>query len=200
MNKSKLATQRHLDDVRRDLADAIPTQDGRKMWPLNPRIEDIDIRDIAMSLSGKARWGGFTRPPYYVSQHSVLVAQVLPSHLQLWGLLHDAGEAYLPDIPRPIKRRYPELVAAEERILKLVAERYELVWPMPAEVHEADDLLLVTEARDLMHATDHAGIWSNLPRMRPLQITIEPWSFVRAESEFLAAFKRLYKQAPDEPE
>jgi len=128
---------------------------GRRFWPFDPRPEDVDIGDIAHALSHVCRYGGHTRRFYSVAEHSINVAMALPPELRLAGLLHDAAEAYLGDIPRPIKRgkalrRWRE---AEERLERVIAERFWLNWPMPAGVKAVDDRIILDEWAALMPAT-----------------------------------------------
>ena len=79
------------------------TYSGRRFWPLEPRPQDVDIEDIAHAMSMKCRFTGHAEGFISVAEHSVNVARFLPPKLRLHGLLHDAAEAYLPDIARPIK-------------------------------------------------------------------------------------------------
>lgn len=128
----------------------IHTQSG-KFWPSDPRIDELHIEDIGLALSNLCRFNGHVRKFYSVAEHSMLVASFLPEELKRWGLLHDAAEAYVGDMPRPIKAIlnlespafYENL---EEQILKSIAQRFELVWPIPDEVKHADDVALCTEA------------------------------------------------------
>lgn len=77
----------------------ILTSTGRQFWPLQPRADEICIEDIAHHLSMQCRFTGATRFHYSVAQHSVLVSQLAPDgENPLWGLLHDAAEAYLVDV------------------------------------------------------------------------------------------------------
>jgi len=167
----------------------IQTYTGKQFFPLEPRADDIDIRDIARSLSLLCRFNGHCKVFYSVAEHSVRVSNFLPRKLALWGLLHDAGEAYLSDLPRPIKAAIPEFSRIEERLLGVVADAFELSWPMPPEVKEADDILLATEARDLM-VTPPAS-WELTSA--PLEETIVPASPDDAMSYFLALFETLSK-------
>ncbi len=130
--------------------DWIQTFSGRKFHSLDPRMDEIFIEDIAHSLANLCRFNGHCLRYYSVAEHSVRVSRILPDRLRLWGLLHDAGEAYLTDLPRPVKRRLAAFNEMEDRVLEVVARRFGLSWPMPAEVKEADTILLATEARDLM--------------------------------------------------
>lgn len=72
--------------------------------PLSPRIDEVNFVDIARALANTCRWGGHTCGLYSVAEHSVLVSKLCPPEYELWGLLHDAAEAYIGDIPAPIKR------------------------------------------------------------------------------------------------
>ena len=80
------------------IGDWMQTYTGERFWPLDPRIEDIHIRDISMALGKLCRYGGHTIFFYSVAEHSVLVSEYVPEEYALWGLLHDASEAYLSDI------------------------------------------------------------------------------------------------------
>lgn len=131
--------------------DWIQTFLGKQFWPLEPRVEDIDIRDIAHALC---------------------------------GLLHDASEAYLIDVPRPIKRS-PGMQAyrdAEARLEQVIAERFQLPYPLPAEIKTADNQLLRTEQRDLMKVAPAA--WED-NRVGALDFKIEPWIPQHASNNFL---------------
>ena len=83
----------------------IVTYTGKRFYPLAPRAEDVDIRDIAHALSLTCRFSGHTPWLYSVAQHSVLCATLVPQELRIHALLHDAAEAYLFDAARPIKGR-----------------------------------------------------------------------------------------------
>lgn len=147
-------------DARRK--DAIWTYTGRIIRPLDPNPDDICIDDIAHSLANQCRFTGHTRKFYSVAQHSFLVADCLEERghpdLMMQGLLHDASEAYLSDLARPIKRS-PTVMAfydeAEIRLMDAVWEAFGIDIPDWSEdkVREADDALLRAEARDLMPDT-----------------------------------------------
>lgn len=76
---------------------------GRRISLHNPTVEDIDIKDIAGTLSKICRWGGKCKPFFSVAQHSVLVSYLAPEELRLPALLHDASEAFLGDVKKPLK-------------------------------------------------------------------------------------------------
>lgn len=163
----------------------ITTYTGKKFHYLDPKPEEIDIRDIAHALSLKTRFSGHCITFYSVADHSIRVAEILPDELQLSGLLHDAAEAYIPDIPRPLKEHFG-LRKAEDKILKVIYNKFG-VTDSP-EIHDADDVLIATEARDLMPNMDG---WATLPD--PLEQEIKPMTPRKAEIRFLYRFT-MYKE------
>lgn len=175
----------------RDPRFGLRTFSGQSVWPLDQDPGDIDLQDIAHALSLLCRFNGHVTRFYSVAQHSVLVSLAVPAELGLWALLHDASEAYLCDVPRPVKL-LPEFQPyrdAEANLQGVINERFGLVGAMPAEVEVADNLLLAAEIRDLMpglvddHWRRRAGAW-------PLVVPIGP---ERAEAQFLARYADLCK-------
>jgi 5'-deoxynucleotidase YfbR-like HD superfamily hydrolase len=170
------------------------TYTGRKFWPMDPRPEDFDIEDIAHHLSNVCRYGGACRAFYSVAQHSVLVSQVIEYkagaslHEQLWGLLHDASEAYLGDMVRPLKRSMPQYREAEHQVMAAIAERFGLDLREPAIVKQADTILLSTERRDLLN---HELPWNADELVDPLPFIIIPDSPFEAKERFLERFAEL---------
>lgn len=166
----------------------IATYTGTAFKPLDPDPALISIEDIAHALANSCRFTGHVREFYSVAQHSVLCSEIVPDELALTALLHDASEAYLSDISRPIKMQ-PEFGDVykkyEVRLEKAVAERFGLTYPWPDEVKWADNVLLRTEQRDLMpELFRHAG-------EDYLDQAITPWSPRDAEDVFLATYERL---------
>lgn len=169
----------------------IQTASGKRFWPLEPRPEDIDIDDVAHALSQLCRFTGHTRWPYSVAQHSVEVSRIVPDHVALEGLLHDAAEAYMADVARPVKRSLMHVLGPiEERLERCIAERFDLVYPWPADVKRADDILLATERRDVMKSSQP---WRLLDgRVEPLVCSLTKWTAVEAKQRFLARFCQLH--------
>lgn len=165
----------------------IQTHTVQKIDLLNPRVGDINITDIAHALSHICRFVGHCDQFYSVAQHSIHVSKELPKEYALWGLLHDAAEAYIGDISQPLKRALGEKIhTIENRILKCVAEKYNLIWPIPIEIKTADTVMLATEARDLMKG---GRLFNSLPK--PLEEKIIPYSSFEAKIGFLARFMGL---------
>lgn len=174
----------------------LQTFSGKAVFPLQPRIEDICIDDIAHALSLLCRFGGHVKKFYSVAEHCVRASYEVPLEHALWALLHDASEAYLIDLPRPLKhdpdtgRTYR---AAESRLMRVICQRFGLPEQEPAEVKQADNRLLNTEQRDLMGP--QVMPWSVNDLAPALSRKIEPWSSDMAEELFLRRFYAL--SSPD---
>lgn len=172
--------------------DWIQTFSGRVFWPLDPRPEDVQITDIAHALSQICRYNGHCLGHYSVAQHSVLVSRIVPRADRLAGLLHDAPEAYLGDVARPLKGLplYAEYRAAEGLLWRVIAGRFGISPELPQSVQHADAVLLATERRDLMVGCERE--WRGLPA--PLPVLLRPWAAERAKDEFLDRFEELWEQ------
>lgn len=164
--------------------DWMQTATGRAFWPVDPRPDEVEIEDIAHALANMCRFAGHCREFYSVAQHSVLVARALPPAARLWGLLHDASEAYIVDVPRPLKPYLPGYREAEDNVMEAIVERFGLTPAMPEEVKRIDNAILADEAAQIMLKPPRD--W-HLPEP-PLGIRIDPWSPQTARRLFLEEF------------
>lgn len=165
------------------------TFSGKVFYPLAPDPKLIDLDDIAHALSMQCRFAGHVKWHFSVAQHSVLVAKHVHPDSAAWGLLHDATEAYLVDLPRPVKSVMPDYKEAEARLQLAVAERFGLPWPMPKEVELADLESLATEFRDLLGPGERE--WESIRGVHPWPQRIERWTQDHAKATFLAVAKDL---------
>ena len=173
----------------RPLEQAIGTYTGRKFWPLDARPEEVDIIDIAHALSCMCRFNGHVTEFYSVAQHSVMVSHLVPEQDAMWGLLHDASEAYIADIVRPINSSLTNYAEIEENLMKVIAEAFNLPWPMPPSVKVADSVALKTEQRDLK---PHSSKWCpHTDGVKPLPTRIRAFDQRTAERLFLNRFHQL---------
>ncbi len=133
----------------------IETYTGKKVYPLYPNPDMFCAEDIAHALSLQCRYNGHVPQFYSVAQHSVLVSQLVDTHDALWGLLHDAAEAYLSDIPSPVKGSgdFEFYRQAEDRILRCMAEWAGLSPWEPFTVCIMDRVVLAAEHRDVFRST-----------------------------------------------
>jgi len=123
----------------------IRTFTGKYINPLDPDPELICIEDIAHALSMQCRFGGHTKIFYSVAEHSMAVAKRLLHSEMLAGLLHDAAEAYLIDLPAPIKSQLPGYKEAENQIMDVIAEKYDFKLQLNDRIKAADMAELIFE-------------------------------------------------------
>jgi hypothetical protein len=175
----------------------IQSYTGMKVHPLNLQPEQIRIEDIAHALSMQCRFAGHCREFYSVGEHSVRLAAQLQregrtSEECLWGLLHDASEAYLQDITRPVKRSsiMQGYLEVEARACEAICVKFGLSPEQPECVTVADHRMLATELRDLLGPPP--DVWTDLQRIdaQPYPWKIDPWGRRMVEISFMEKFHR----------
>lgn len=175
----------------RNLEGSIITYTGRLFWPLDPDVDDINVLDICHALSNQCRFTGHTRNFYSVGEHSCRVHDIVEEDQRKAAILHDAGEAYLMDLARPVKsqdemRLFRE---AEDKIMTLIAEKFGFEFPFTEEIKWADNTLLVTEYRDLMTPNElRAGSFNGY---KPLPKHIWTWDPVVAKFGMIERLEKL---------
>jgi len=206
-------TELHAKESTARKGDWQQTYTGRAIWSLDPRPEDVDIRDIAHALSLQCRFAGHSRFHYSVAQHSIMVrdlvnwyadcadipAEDMPTDkewgpIELTALLHDASEAYLIDVPRPLKPHLPEYKVAENAWEQVIATRYGLTHPMPKLVKWADNAALAIE-RDALFGVQTMP-WDPLPTPPINMSVIERSRPEDIETKFLRDFYALVAELP----
>lgn len=176
------------------IGDWMQTFTGKAVYPMDLRPDDICIEDIAHALSMLCRYNGHSQRFYSVAEHSVLIARHLRQKhsdaVALEGLLHDATEAYLADVPRPVKPFLQGYKEAEHRAWLAIAERYDMwsLYDNHPSVHDADARILHDERQQNMAASEND--WG-LTGVR-LGVQLQFWPPERAKAEFLALFAELY--------
>lgn len=179
--------------------DWFSTFTGRQFYLTDPHPDDVDIKDIAHALSMVCRFGGHIREFYSVAQHSVHCAELVASWhpqeiaLQLYTLLHDASEAYLGDVVRPLKYSMPNYLTLELTMQDMIYRGLGVSNPNVSEqqiIKSADDTLLMTERRDFLNHRNHN--W-NIPQ-EPIERRLEAWSPVAAEYQFRSLYDQLCAQ------
>lgn len=172
--------------------DWMQTATGSKFWPLDPKPDEILIEDVARALSKICRFGGHCREFYSVAQHSCHVADIVNGDqaARRWGLLHEAAEAYIGDMVRPLKLFMAEFNRVEAEILSAVSQRFDLTPSMPGAVALADEQMLHAEALELMGPA--AQEWARVEKAAALHI--RPWSPERAFHEFMGRFMTFFPE------
>lgn len=168
--------------------DWMQTYSGRQFWPLDPRADEVHIEDIAHALAMQCRYAGHCMRFYSVAEHSVHLARHFSydAGLAMWALLHDASEAYLVDVPRPVKPFLPGYKDAECAVQAAVCDAFGLPHEMPAAVHAADSAIIGDERVNMAACVAE---WSG--NYGGLGVQLEYWTPEEAETEFLAAFWAL---------
>lgn len=167
----------------------IMTQSGNYFDLLDPESCVFDIHDIAHALSNICRYTGHCADFYSVAQHSVLVSYAVPPEDALAGLLHDAPEAFVGDVSKPLKILLPDYKEVERRVELAVFRRFGLPDELPATVKYADRVVLRTEQRDLMNADEH--LWTFAQGALPLEKRIVAMPPREAKAAFLQRYNEL---------
>jgi hypothetical protein len=158
----------------------IQTYTGKHFDIFNPRIEDICIEDIAHGLSLQCRFNGHCNKFYSVAEHCIRMAcWDLPGDPKQ-RLFHDAAEAYIGDIPSPIKQNLSEFEKIEENLLEIIFKKFKIQLYNKDIIKKADLIMLATEVRDLMN---NPNDWKSLPT--PYHEKINPWDWKLAQVIFI---------------
>jgi len=145
--------------------------------------DTIDIRDIAHALAAEPRFNGQTPLPYSVGQHSIMACLLAPDEFKLEMLLHDATEAYLKDIAKPLKALLPDYMALENKLENVINIKYNLnAGDVFHEIKKSiDSQLLYDEFHSVFIGPDAPYAW---PREK-------------VESVFLQLYMRYKQSAPN---
>lgn len=169
----------------------LQTYTGRAVTVMAPRPEQICIEDIAHALAYICRFNGHVNQFYSVAQHSLFVCDILPPPLALQGLLHDATEAYLGDMVKPLKRNMAEYRAAEDIMQECISRVFHVPVRLDARVKRADLIALATERRDLHRAPpmnwdiDELGIEPHPDPLCPLPPELAEEAFLQRYREII---------------
>lgn len=168
------------------------TATGKQFWPLDPRADEIDLTDVASALSRQCRYSGHCTHFYSVAEHSVHMYRYardlhpLDYRLQREVLFHDASEAYLTDVIRPIKPYLKEYYGYEADLMKALAERFVFDYPLSDTTKWLDTAILHDEMLQVM--AKPPAPWPQIEHP-PLDVKIECWSPGIAFHEFMHAAK-----------
>jgi len=167
---------------------------GTLIWPSECYDPDkFQIDDIAHSLARVCRWGGDVDEWVSVGQHSVIVSEITQNpELQALALMHDASEAYLGDIAKPIKRELDSYLEREAHVMRMICRRFNLPFDRLEEVKEVDLVVLVAEARDLF-SPSRDFLWPDKYRQLAKEYVgrIKPLDYRAAERLFLERASKL---------
>lgn len=167
----------------------VSTYLGNRFYPLEPRIVDVAIEDIAHGLAYQCRFNGQTSAFYSVAQHSLIVASLVPDELKFAALLHDSAEAYLGDMVKPLKVLLPAFSEIEDNVARIIGECFGVDLSHHPAIKRADLIALATEKRDLMPYSTEP--WTYLEGIEPCSEAIQPMTPEDAKRAFLQRFAAL---------
>jgi len=175
----------------------MPTYTGKRFNPENPHQDDIVIEDIAHALSNQCRYAGHTRRFYSVAEHSVRICNLCSPVNKPSGLMHDAPEAYLTDLPRPLKRLpsiAPVYRALEATVEHAIFAKFNLPLVLPDEVLMYDNEILKVEVPSVYMVPSSASPNClddfGTPSV-PIEFSDWGWTPTYAEARFLSLAAEL---------
>jgi hypothetical protein len=167
--------------------DWIQTYTGGAFWPLDPREDEIRLADISHALAFQCRFGGHCRRFYSVAEHCVLLSYLVEPQAALLALMHDAAEAYLVDLPRPVKRSLVGYEMIERQLELMIFKKFGVGLTYWEHVRDCDRRILTDEARQNMAPPPRP--WSTLAA--PLGATLMFWKPEDAEHYFARRYDAL---------
>jgi hypothetical protein len=168
------------------------TNSGRQFNYAHLDAGSICIEDVAAALSKMCRYNGHTRRFYSVAEHCVLMSRWVSGQADRTiddckvALLHDASEAYLSDVVRPVKNFLEDYKAMEASIDGFVMAHFEVQYPFPPWLKEIDTRILVDERAQAMNPS--TNVWG-VDGLEPLGVNVQFWSPDQAEQEFLREYR-----------
>jgi len=165
--------------------DTIRTNSGLFINVFETDPDTIIIEDVAHALAHMPRFGAHLDEFYSVAQHSVYCFNLAIMHGLEYGLaalLHDASEAYILDMPTPIKRHLPDYQAVEHKLMMAIAKKFGFEFPLNPVIKEVDKEALDYEYKNMVNE-DTKGLDPNFVIMTPKE----------AKAEFLAMFQLIQK-------
>lgn len=180
---------------------------GRRVFPFEVKVSDVDIQDIAHSLGMQVRFNGHVSRFYSVGEHCIRISDALLRDfgdplLALKGLLHDGGETYTGDIIRPIKNSLHEVEAvlksAEDRNERAIMEHFGIDAEFGKVTIKDYDRRIIVDERDALFGPEKPWDWDLVPLGVPIigyarntGLGMYDWDPERVTHEYLQRFHDL---------
>ena len=177
------------------LGNTIKVAGGNYVDLANPTPEMIDLPTIAAALSKICRFGGHVPRYYSVAEHCVLAAAHAFSDGYIGNvleaiLLHDAAEAYVGDVVKPLKVLLPEYADIEQRMENAVAARFGIDFDGCSDVIKRYDRIML-KAEKIAMWPDDSEHWEGWQDIETRRTRIRFWKPRKAEKHFLVAAERM---------
>lgn len=173
------------------------TVSGTKFHFRSPNLDEIKLSDIAHSLAKSARYNGHTVDidrHFSVAEHSVLMTlwgltnRDWSGQMALTCLMHDASEAFLTDVPSPMKQDLPDFKAMEKAFEEVISKKFSLIYPLPREIKTLDGRIVRDERAQAMNDSGHVWVTD---RLEPLGVKLMFWSPREARDAFIRTFQSI---------
>lgn len=168
---------------------------GAKFNYNKPEESDVTIEDIASALSNVCRFSGHLPRFYSVAQHLCNTSRIVPVEHAFTALMHDTAEAFTNDLPTPLKWALPIFKELEVKIESAMGEKFGFQYPYPAEVKEADTIMLMLEK---YYVKEDNSVWPNYEQYTKRKVSryldlvdLDSWQPRRAKREFLERYEEL---------
>lgn len=164
------------------------THTGQKFYLNDIEGQEVRILDISHALSNICRFNGQCESFYSVAQHSVMVSEIVAPEHAKQALLHDATEAYLGDMIRPLKALIPTFCDIEKRLQKHIFNQFGLSPIEHPAVKHADNVAL---AREQIHIMRNKDMWSGVSELydNTMVIACDP---TEAKAMFIRRYYELF--------
>jgi uncharacterized protein len=175
---------------------------GAKFNYNRPEESDVTIEDFASALSNVCRFSGHLPRFYSVAQHLVNTSRIVPANLAFTALMHDTAEAFTNDLPTPLKWAFPIFKELEGKIESAMSKKFGFEFPYPAEVKEADSIMLMLEK---YYVKEDFSVWPHYEKyttdyVKPYidLVDLDSWQPRRAKREFLERYYELQEKSNSE--
>ena len=156
---------------------------------VDPDSTPVELVDIARGLANTCRYGGQVSRFYSVAEHSVLASYLVEPEHAYDALMHDAAEAFIGDMPKPLKVMLPDYMRFEEIVENSIFRQFSVTNPLPQEIKTVDIQMLILEKEQLLGNYDLWSWTEGVPR--PRHIEIKCWSPSAAYAQFLARYSEV---------
>lgn len=163
-------------------------QSGEYFDFTDPEGSNFTVNDVAHALSNICRFTGHAHRFYSVAEHSVHASRIVPEGFELEALVHDATEAFIGDVAKPLKMLLPDYQRLERRIERIVLSRFGIKDGLSAVVKRADMQMLKAEQEQAMLNHDR---WHPIADLEPAEVELQFWTPEVARQKFCERYDEL---------
>jgi 5'-deoxynucleotidase YfbR-like HD superfamily hydrolase len=179
------------------VGNTIRTRSGKYLDLVDPNPDQITLGDIACGLSRICRFGGQIDRWYSVAEHSYHCCRIAMNDGRSndackAALMHDASEAFIGDVVKPLKQLLCGYDLVENRLMKIIGEKFDVDFEFHEETtKEIDRAMLIAERKRMFEKSECEPIWHDENKVRPLNIEFYFWDYRDAETMFSLRAREL---------